>query len=134
MEQKLEKALIRTYRKLKESPNVKGSELIGLFINFYYSESNFHSGLFSNDFYAMRDSNLDIEIIYCGTSHYRTPLYTQLQADMKDLKTSDYYALWLRASWESPKDEYYGDPIVRGLPSIQSILSQGIADGEYKGC
>jgi len=118
MEKKLEDTLIRTYRKLRESPQIKGSELIGLFINFYYSETNSHSGLFTNDFYATKDENLDIIIIYPGVSHYRSPLFTQLQADMANLKPADFYSLWLRSSWENPKEDHYGEPIVRKIPSV----------------
>jgi len=45
MEPKLERALIRTFKKYRETPNIKPAELAGIFVNFCYSEFEIHAGL-----------------------------------------------------------------------------------------
>jgi hypothetical protein len=122
MDQKLEHALLRTYRKLREKPLLTNAELVGVFVNYYYSENNVHSGLDTRGFSIIRKDGV-VAIRLSKTSQY-FELSTLLSNDLAELTEAQFYALWLRSSFEDPHNDFYGDEICKKVTSVATFITE----------
>ncbi len=120
MDTKLERALIRTYRKVREKPNLTNSEIVGLFVNFYYAEYGIHGGLDTRGFTVTRKDDIICITMSSRPSYYKVSKY--LYDELNDIKPGEFYSLWLRASFEDPNKECYGDPALKCVISVDSFL------------
>jgi hypothetical protein len=120
MDIKLERALIRTYRKLREKPTLTNAEIAGLFVNFYYAETSTHGGLDTRGFTIVRKDNIVCIALSSRSSYFEQS--ASLYDELLDLKPSDFYALYLRASFEDPNNESYGDPALKCVLNVQEYL------------
>lgn len=123
MDIKLERAIIRTFKKLREMYDENGeyikekmlspSEMCGIFVNFCYSEYGVHAGL--NTTY--------INVYKLGPTwkiwfndkrqYYRTEFSNLIDEALSELQDYEFYSMWLRASFENPKDDTWSHPVVR---------------------
>lgn len=134
MDSNLERAIIRTFKKVRESSKkLVDAEVCGLFINFYYAETESHGGLDTRD-YGFTTNSEGIPIIYVirPDRWYYHVIARDLHESLKELSSSDFYALWLRASFEDPKNEYCGDIIVKQVFKDYKGLDNGIHYDKYK--
>jgi hypothetical protein len=121
--EKVVDALIRTFKKLREQPHLKERELIGLFINFIYDDTNNHSGMDTYDYSIMRKDDYFILTPARPKPHFSdTKLSEAVQNILKDMKSYDFYSFWLRSSFEDPKNEKYTSPFVKNVISVSEFM------------
>lgn len=120
MDIKLERALIRTYRKIRVNPKLLNSEIAGLFVNFYYAECGIHGGLDTRGFTIVRHD--DIICIVMSTRSTWYEVSNTVYEELKNLTPADYYALYLRSSWEDPNNECYGEPATKCVISVAQYI------------
>jgi hypothetical protein len=105
--QSLECALIRTLRKLRSSPNLQDKEIIGLFVNFLYLEhSPAKKRFLTAAFYIRRIDG--ILTIGCKNQPYGMDKHIFLvKEELEKMEPADFYLLYLKSSFEDPKEGYY---------------------------
>jgi len=123
MDIKLERAIIRTFKKLREMYDENGqlipaklisvNEVCGLFINFCYAEYGVHTGL-STAYISMIGSNMGWKIWFNDQKqYYRTEFSNLIEKALSEIEEHEFCSMWLRASFENPKEEGYIHPVVR---------------------
>lgn len=123
MDIKLERAIIRTFKKLREmydeynqlipSKLMSVNEMCGIFINFCYAEYGIHNGL-NTSYINMMGSSMGWKIWFNDQSkYYRTEFSKLIDEALCEIDECEFYTLWLRASWEDPKNDTWTHPIVR---------------------
>jgi hypothetical protein len=136
MDKKIENAIVRTFKKIREDPSLldmynkngrrmkPNADAAGLFINFYYQETGSHGNLDSRDFLFKREDG--ILTIVMEQKNYYGELSKIIYEELKGISLSAFYALWLRSNFEDPKNDLYGDSIVSSVPSVNipSILAE----------
>jgi hypothetical protein len=123
MDIKLERAIIRTFKKLREmydennqiipSKIMSVNEINGIFINFCYAEYGVHTGL-NGSYISMIGSNMGYKIWFNDQNQcYRTEFSKLIETALSEVESHEFCSMWLRASWEDPKTDNWDHPIVR---------------------
>jgi hypothetical protein len=123
MDDKLENAIIRTYKKLREKPKLTDGELIGIFINYYYSETGLHGSLDTRHFRISKVDDI-VCIISSGRAgfYYRTNMAEVVCRELREISTGQFHALWLRSNFEDPYNNRFFDPVVNTVISVSNFI------------
>lgn len=129
----IEKSLIMMYRQLRKKPDLSNSDIIGLFINYYYQFTKTHGGLFTKAFCVVKWEN--IKTIRSQTKppfHTYTKEEGEIKKALSSISNSTYFSLYLRSSFENPKDDDYGDSTIRGIvvPVMHTITKFNIENSK----
>lgn len=119
----VENAIIASYKKLRERPNMPPKEFLGLFINYLYRGTNIHEGLSTQyDFSIFIQHNIwCIKIMSEGYHSYSSSLKTYIAPVLVNMTFSDFYALYLRSSFENPSNSTY-----ENIDISQEITNTGL--------
>lgn len=115
---KIEKAILNTYRKIREweskQKHYSTREFIGLFVNYYNLEIATHSLVNTSLFNVYRNQSLDnIMTIRINNINTYIPsgdiksstLFIKDQLD--SITDYDFYLLWMRSVFDDPKNDKY---------------------------
>lgn len=137
MDIKLERAIIRTFKKLREMYDENGeyikekmlspSEMCGIFVNFCYSEYGVHAGLNTTYINIYKPGPTWKIWFNDKRQYYRTEFSNLIDEALSELQDHEFYSMWLRASFENPKDDTWSHPVVR--EALKNY--KGIQDTHY---
>ena len=130
MDIRIENVIIRTFKKMRESfergESLSTMELAGLFVNFVYHEYGSHTGLDTRkiNIYKTETGIWNICFNEQLTSYNPSICHVILDA-LSGIEPSQYYSMWLRASWEDPKTSSWEHPVIRNtFKDYKGIISR----------
>lgn len=125
----VENALILTYYKMRQGQTLRTEEIAGLFVNHYYQQKKIHHGIDTRCISIIKHDEKIIVFQARESTWYSEQ--SEIAEVLKTMTPSDFYALYLRASFEHPNKDAYDSNVVRNVISVEHYLKAKNLNQEY---